>query len=463
MAMGSSERELPAQAWPSRRGRIGARTSLILYCVAILIPAILSLSIAYQWNHVFASIVSVLNIVFMAMMLSQFALSSRGRWLYRLMGIDHAMSLHRRIGEWIAIFFFLHPFLIVLPRLWFAPELVWSDLWLSFTQTSVATGVYAWMILIVWTLVSIAKAKAGLSFEAWRYSHTIGFGVVAVLGVLHAIDVGRHGQLQPLFNWIWIAGGTAAVLAALWGLTGRARAMDARTFRLVEVRKASASDWELVLENDLRLPFAFEAGQFAWIGATRSALLRDEHPFSIASAPSELPVLRFVIRELGDFTRQLSRLKPGSRIRVDGPYGDFSLAGRSARGVLLIAGGAGIAPMLGLLRDLAPDQARLPIRLLYGNRTASQLVAQDELRALEARLPDFRQVIALEQTDAAVGAHHHGRMDPDFLKAHLPPHEEIAGCLIFVCGPPVMVEHVVAHLIRLGVPKRVIVYEEFGF
>jgi len=449
--------------WPVSRRRMSERTSLVLYWIAILIPVILSLAVVYQWNHVFASLVSVLNVLFFSMLLAQFALASRGRWLYGLIGIDQSMSLHRRVGEWIAIFFFLHPFLIILPRLWFAPALAWSDVWLSFTQASVATGVYAWMILIVWTLISIVRSKGGLSFEAWRYSHTIGFGAVAILGVLHAIDVGRHGQLQPLFNWIWILGGGAAVATAFWGLTGRPLALTRTSFKLISVRKVSASDWEIVLENDQGLPFHFDAGQFAWIGTSRHAWKRDEHPFSIASAPSELPLMRFVIRGLGDFTHELERLKRGQRVRVDGPYGNFSLSGRSARGIMMIAGGAGIAPMLGLLRDLSPQQAELPIRLLYGNRSAAQLVAQDEIKIMETQLSDFRQVVALEQRTDALAGFHHGRLDVDFLASQLPPKSEVAEWLIFVCGPPVMVENVVASLTALEVPRKAVIFEEFGF
>lgn len=446
--------------WPSRFGRWSSGRHLLVYVLVLAIPYTLALSIKVEHRAPYQSVVTLLNICGLAALMLQFPLASRARALARSMGIDAAMVIHRRVGEALAIFFFLHPFLILLPRLWVAPHRALPDVWSTFTADNVHTGLFAWTILIVWVLVAWSRRKAGLSYEAWRLSHGIGFAAVAILATLHAITVGRHGQAQPWFNWLWISLCTVAVGLVLWGIAVRPHLWHRRPFRIRSIGKAGASDWELQLEKDGDFPFEFEAGQFVWLTTSAKPWLRLEHPFSIASSPSDPHTLRFIIRELGDFTAGLGELRPGQRVLVDGPFGVFTLAGRRASGLALIAGGAGIGPILGIVRSLREQRESRPIRLIYGNRSAAQLVAQPELRAVQEELADFMQIITLEQPDPT--AAHVGRIDRTVIDSVL-PRERCKDWLVFVCGPPVMVQAAVRSLRAAGYPRSAIIYEQLGF
>ena len=450
-----------AEIWPSRRLRLGSSGYLLIYLLALAVPYVLALSISVQHRALYQSIVTLLNVCGLAALLLQFPLASRSRSLARTMGVDQAMVIHRKVGELLAIFFFLHPFLILLPRFLLAPQRAWPDVWSTFTAANVHTGLYAWSILIVWALVAWSRRKAGLSYESWRLSHSVGFATVAILATLHAIKVGRHGQAQEWFNWLWIGLCTLAVALVLYGLLIRPLLWKRHPFRVRQVLKAGASDWELEIEQDGDFPFEFEAGQFVWMTTSSAApWLRTEHPFSIASAPSEAGRLRFIIRQLGDFTAALGNLRPGQRVLVDGPFGVFTLAGRRGRGLAFIAGGAGIGPILGILRSLREQRESRPIRLLYGNRSADQMVAQSEITAMAAALPDFRQILALERPDPI--AQHVGFINRTMIEAALPP-EALRHWLVFVCGPPAMVQAVVKSLRAMGFARSSIIYEQLGF
>lgn len=449
--------------WSHKRGYRPQLLWLGLYGVALAIPLAMSLGLPLYGRPIYQSLITALNIAGLSALLWQFWLSSRARLLDQSWGLDPALAMHRRIGQWIAVFFFLHPFLILLPRGWVAGELALDDLWLSLTQKSIRTGLFAWGLMLVWTLVAIAKSKARLSYEAWRLSHALGFLAVAVLGVLHAMDVGRHGQSQPLFNIFWIGGGVMACAVTLYGLAGRPGSRMRRWFTVEKVARAGRSDWSVQLKLSDQRPFDFTAGQFVWLDVAGRPWMRAEHPFSIASAPQALPKLELVIRDLGDFTKQLGQLRPGQRVTVEGPYGHFTLAGRAASGVVLLAGGAGIGPMLSLLRSLSPNAASLPIRLLYGNRQADQMVASAELSAFETSLPDFSVHYAVEQPNGSLPGAFHGRLDKSFLAQHLPPAGKADGWLAFVCGPPAMVQASLDHLRFLGWPRERIIFERFGF
>ena len=86
-----------------------------------------------------------------------------------------------------------------------------------------------------------------------------------------------------------------------------------------------------------------------------------DHPFSIASAPSDLPRLRLVIRESGDCTNEFGHVRPGTQVAIDGPHGSFVLPEGEAP-VIMVAGGAGIAPLLGMLEEAvaSKDPRSLP-------------------------------------------------------------------------------------------------------
>ena len=104
----------------------------------------------------------------------------------------------------------------------------------------------------------------------------------------------------------------------------------------------------------------FQAGPFAWLKLDRGPFALREHPFSIAYAPCEGPRLRFLVKELGDFTRTIGTLRPGVRAFADGPYGLPHLDRRTAPGIVFLCGGVGIAPALSMLGKPRGREAARP-------------------------------------------------------------------------------------------------------
>src|SRR4029077_13554546 len=102
------------------------------------------------------------------------------------------------------------------------------------------------------------------------------------------------------------------------------------------------------------------------------------HPYSISAEPNGR-WLRFTVKALGDDSARLDRLAIGPRVIVEGPYGNLTTDRRTARDVLLVAGGIGITPLRALLEELAP---RARVTLLYRARTTLALVFRRELDTL---------------------------------------------------------------------------------
>ena len=447
---------------PTHRPPLTFGRMLLIYVVLALMPYLYSLTQGLEYRGVYVTLLTACNIAFFAALLAQYPLAGRIKAVTKITGLDNGMKLHRKAGEYIALFFFLHPFLILAPRFIHAPQKTLDDAWTTFIAGEASTGVFAWAVMTVWVLMAVFKDKLKMSYEAWRISHGLGLVAVIILGTHHAATVGRHGRYNAWFDVMWIVLCTIAVAIVAYTYFVRPVIQKKRPFKLVSAKRLSASDWALTIEKDADFPFEFDAGQFLWINTSGNAFNRSEHPYSIASSPTSLPQVSFVVRELGDFSSNLDKLKPGQRVYVDGPHGVFTLNGRQASGIALIAGGAGIGPNLGILRQLIDLNESRPVRMIYGNRRYDQMCVQDEIIAYEKALPDFKQRLVLEAEEAGVKAEHIGYIDKDFLGAQF-NEDQRNNWIFYVCGPPVMVDAVTDHLRALGVPEKQILFEQLSF
>lgn len=137
-----------------------------------------------------------------------------------------------------------------------------------------------------------------------------------------------------------------------------------RRGRIHRVRTVESSGDTVTLELEpLGQPLHYDLGQFAFL-KFRTRGLAEPHPFTIASSPEE-PVLRFMIRNLGDWTERLGdEVHPGMRVVVEGPYGRLHpLPSRPADNVVWVAGGVGITPFVGAATSR--DRADGPVPHLF--------------------------------------------------------------------------------------------------
>ncbi|MEI8649629.1 FAD-binding oxidoreductase [Paraglaciecola sp. Hal342] len=238
-----------------------------------------------------------------------------------------------------------------------------------------------------------------------------------------------------------------------------------RPFTVVDCHKGSADDWYLTIKKDADFQFEFDAGQFVWINTSGSAFKRNEHPFSIASSPRSLPELSFVIRNLGDYTNQLGKLKTGQRVWVDGPHGVFTLNARNAQGIVLLAGGAGIGPIIGILRDLKERADSRPVRLIYGNRNMTQMMFLDELADMAKSINLVTTLVLNDAPDNFPPAGfkgHEGFMSKSVIE-EAGEGFNTQNWDYYICGPQPMVKAVEASLQHLDIPQSRILYEQLGF
>jgi propane monooxygenase reductase subunit len=202
----------------------------------------------------------------------------------------------------------------------------------------------------------------------------------------------------------------------------------------------------------------FFPGQYMDIAIPGTEAVRS---FSMANTTSrESGLLEFVIKVYpdGQFSKFLDeKLAVGDRLDLTGPFGVFTLR-EGDSDLVFVGGGAGMAPILALLRTMAERGLTRKASFFYGARTRADLCFEPELRELEARLPDFRYIPALSEPDPGEDWDGETGFITDVVKRLA---SDLTGAHAYVCGPPPMVEAALPLLTQLGVAEKRVYYDKF--
>jgi propane monooxygenase reductase subunit len=207
-------------------------------------------------------------------------------------------------------------------------------------------------------------------------------------------------------------------------------------------------------------PFQFKPGQYVDIKIPGD---EDAHrSFSMANLAVEEGELEFMIKryEGGRFSGLLGDdgLKAGDELEVTGPYGVFTLRSSSPRRLLFIGGGAGMAPILCLLRSMAEAGVERPATYYYGARTTTDLFHLDELEELAGRLPALTFVPALSEASDGEGWDGESGLITEVVERR---EDDLTEVDAYLCGPPPMVDAAIAMLEAKGVPENRIYFDKF--
>jgi predicted ferric reductase len=412
----------------------------------------------------------------LAMLLLQCLSSGRFGWLTDRPGIDRTMRFHQLAGRALTLFATAHVALAIASA---GPATL--EGWLGaaamvLSSSFFATGVAAFLLLLALVVLGVRRRRLPWRYERWRASHLAGAVLGAALALHHALAVGVTSS-RPLLVAFWATLGSVALASVCWVHLVKPLRMKRRPLRVVRNVQVAEGIRELVLTPAGGQEVSWRAGQFAWILVEQPRVPLLDHPFSISSSPRAGSGLRFLIKARGDFTSALADVPVGACAWIDGPFGHFTLDEKDAEGaaggrgrppeevrsVALFAGGIGIAPILGLLEELAARGERRPVSLIYGVAEAAQLVDADRLSVLRGQMDLWLQVYAEagEPPEALADVARSGRPDRAAIARALRGEPGQARC--YVCGPPEMMRAVARQLRELGVPARNIVSERFEY
>lgn len=366
----------------------------------------------------------------------------------RAIGHDRLVALHKRIGPWSIWLIGVHVLASVMA--WALPESAtwWGELWsITTTQRWILAADAGVLMLIAAGVTSRARARRRLPRQVWWTVHLYTYLAIA-LAFAHQITV--DGPFVT--GWaraVWIA--LYVVLAAL--VLGyrvllpleRSLHHDLRVAKVVRESRDVVSVWVAGRDLDgLRV----RPGQFAQWRFLTDGLAYESHPYSF-SAPARGDLMRVTVKDLGDGSALTARLRPGTRVLMEGPYGVMTPERVCATGrAVLVAGGVGVAPARALAEGLASDGARVDVVVRASD--AGDLPLIGELEAF-ATWPNVR-------LHTLVGHRDVHPMDALELHALVP---DLAACDLYVCGPVGLVDVVARSAERLGLPEDRLHVEDF--
>lgn len=433
---------------------VNTRLLLSFYILVLLLPLGLSWSFGWPPRPVHQEIAAGLGMLAYSIILTEFVLSGRFRSISSGTGMDVTMRVHQLMARTALIFALVHPlFYQGTPSGGPRPWDVTRQLTLTTDFSTLSTGIAAYLLLFAFVFAAIGRNALGWKYETWRLAHGLGAVLIAGLLLHHTVYSGRYAA-HPVMAGLWVAMTLIAAGSVLYVYLIAPLRQKRRPWRVASVQRLTPRQWEVRIAPDGHAGLDFEAGQFVWLNLGHSAFSLWENPFSISSAPKGGPALAFVIKEIGDFTSALDRVETGTVAYVDGPHGSLTVAGRDEPGIVLVAGGVGIAPMLSILRQCRATGDRRAIKVIYGNRAEEQIVYRNELSK-----EDLVLVLSEPPPDWTGET---GLIDGPLLDRVLTD-REVRDCLFVLCGPAAMMDAAETYLIAKGTPSHRILSERFDY
>jgi predicted ferric reductase len=379
----------------------------------------------------------------LTMMAIQFVLTARFKRATAPFGIDVIYAFHRYLAYALLVVILLHPVILIArdPAQLSAVVTPWA------VAPEISAGTISLLLLLVIVGASAFRKELRIPYEPWRVTHlflslgAVGFAFAHMFGISYYTGA-------PAVRWLWILIGASVVAITFRVRILRPWRLVRRPYRITEIRPERGESWTVAVEPEGHDGFSFEAGQFAWLTVGRSPFGMHEHPFSIASSPALEGRVEFVIKELGDFTRTVGRIPPGTVAYVDGPYGAFSMDRHpEAAGYVFLAGGIGIAPVMSMLRTLADRGDERSHLAFVAHSTWDRIPLREELATLHDRLGV--EVVHVLEEPPEDWEGEEGWITREMLDRYLPP--ERKEFHYFVCGPVPMIRAMEDFLKDLGI------------
>nr|WP_246213783.1 ferredoxin reductase family protein [Kitasatospora viridis] len=373
--------------------------------------------------------------------------------LERWVGADRLARWHAIGGRYVVGLVVLHVLTVIWGYSLTAHQDVVSQTWeLVFHYPDMIKATLGTVLMLGTGAVSARAARRRLSYEAWYYLHLATYLAIA-LAFGHQLANGADLVEGPgLLGWWTLYLGSFGLL--FWFRLAAPFLSDRRhRLRIAEVRPEADGVVSIFLTGQRLDELRCESGQFFRLQFLAPGLRWASNPYSL-SAPPHPKFLRFTVKDLGGHSSAVAALRPGVRVRAEGPYGAFTARRRVAKGrrVLLIAAGVGITPIRTLFETLPAGQGELT--LLYRVRREEDVLFRDELERVAARrraklhlLVGSRREVGDPFTAAALS-----RLVPG-----------LRGHEVFLCGPTELTEQLIRELCEAGVAKHRIHHESFVF
>lgn len=439
------------------------KTALIALYIALpllLIAAIYSSNPGYYGSSGFIQMVlGALAFTFLNM---QLVLSARPKWLDSVFGLDKVFRFHGLVAIAAVLLALVHKFI---------NDSVFGAS-LQTTLGNIAFFVYAAagvlaLIFIADTLTRYVKALRVVrdyfrkrivgKYNIQVMLHNINFTATAVVFIHVMLS---YSAQDPLVMALYILYFGIAAYSYFYHKV-ISRYLIKRNYTISEAVKESSSVITLKLSPEEGKTPYHRPGQFGFLRIFgEKGITHEGHPFSISSAPGN-DTVDLTIKNSGDWTSGVQDIKPGAKASLDAPYGRFdpNLFDCSG-GAALIAGGIGITPVLGILRDYEKNVPPYKVLLFWAVNKEEELIRRSEIEKIGTKLKGFRFVpIVADKSYQGETGYISERIISEYINGFGLDPRKVS---FFFCGPQPMWPAVGRALKSMGIRNNMIHRENFS-
>jgi predicted ferric reductase len=417
----------------------------------------------------------VAGLVGMDLVLLMLLLAARIPFIDNTIGHDRALKIHKTLGKPALYLLLAHGLFIAIGygaaegldpisesvSLWINVP----DMWLAFVSMA---------LFIAVVVTSLVAVRRRFPYEFWYAIHLLTYAAVAA-AIPHQFSVGGLFAEGTWQRWYWLALCIATGAALLFYRMYQPLAASFRhQLTVSRVVRVAPDVFSIEMTGQHLERLAGSGGRFFFWRFLAAGHWWQAHPFSLSAEPvPAVPAgqgsagqgsagpgkLRITVRNLGDGSARLARIKPGTKVAIEGPYGMFSTAARSRNSVVMIGAGIGITPLRSLLEStpFEPGQATV---LLRGHDESELFLGQEIMALCQAR-----GVTLFHLTGPRSRGNHpwlpQSAAEAGFtLNSYAP---DIADADVYVCGPTPWAASVIRDVQSAGVPAEQLHYERFDW
>lgn len=422
-------------------------------------------SLTSSWYGFFSGLGKLFGLVGFALFSLNFLLSTRRNFLEALFGgLNKVYMAHHIIGGVSVVMILFHPLFLairyisvslidsystaaesLLPR-----AVSFSDLQsYEFREAiSINAGILAFVGVFAALYITYFVY---LPYRIWLFTHRF-LGLAFALSVIHVLMIPSDVYSDPLLRSMVLVLSLVGLISFIYRSLLPNIFVKRFKFNVKNVEKLHTG---VKIElSPIQSKLDFKPGQFIFIkflGAKKHGIAEEFHPFSIASAPNQTDLALYV-KSLGDYTKNLYKLPPGTLAEIEGAYGRFTPADYGKRDQLWIAGGIGITPFLGL----AKMASKLPskVDLIHSVNSKHELIEPELLN----------DVASSNSTKFSYKAYIKDQTNKYLdLKYIIDNYGDISNKEIFICGPPAMMSSLKTQMIKAGINEKQIHDEAFSY
>jgi len=444
--------------------------------IVLCLPALLLQSyFAGNWYSIFHdySLAMFFGIISFTYFLLVLVLGTRIRFLDQLYGQDRLLVFH----SYLALLAFLFACLHIVFKINYV-----GDFDLQLTLGAVAFSIFSVVVLLallfmVNTLVfqiaivrdfkKLVLQKIKTDYSQIKFIHNAVWIAICLITIHVFLAISTQETLQR--SSLIIIFGTAGISRYLYHVFFR---------RILNKRyQFSVSDVQLIHQDITQLScipksdkktIKFKAGQFAYLRVLSDHIGKEEHPFTISSAPQD-KALTFTIKALGNYTSQCGQIQPGAEVEIDGPYGRFTPLSSSYDRLVFVAGGIGITPFLSILSTWKEQNNSKQIILLWSVKHRSELVQKELIESLFSNhshlfsLKIFVSRENLQTTQKSDDFYYFRRMkalDIQSIFSESNSRQKKATG-IYICGPQALLSFAKTQFKSVGIKNKQVHFERF--